>query len=388
MLIDVLVLNHNGRELLAECLPSVLRAARASRHVCRVVVVDNASTDDSLAWLNRRYAGVEAIFCPNRGLCSFNEVLAARHSRVAVLLNNDIKLDVDCLDPLIEPLVQMPLVGQSPCFLTAPLCWLFDGQTYEGQKTAVRWRWGLVQATSLFRGHESAIDEPDLTASAGAAIAVNRQMFLELGGFDPLYLPGRIEDLDFCYRGYLAGWQARYVPSAVAYHRGAATFRQTYSEMATQQLALRNTLLFQWKNLRHPWHLLRHAAGLAVRLVGDLTRAPAVAATLRFATWRALAAALWRIKEIQRPQRAAGALARERAFFCRFAPSRLARETSPRVDRHSVVIRKAVLRKADRLLQAAGLLRSRDGLAEGRLVVRSQTPAASATPESTRSLGA
>lgn len=335
MLIDVLVLNHNGRELLAECLPSVLRAARASRHACRVVVIDNASTDDSLAWLNRRYAGIEIVSRPNRGLCSFNEVLAERHSRVAVLLNNDIKLDRDCLDPLVEPLVQMPLVGQSPCFLTAPLCWLFDGQTYEGQKTAVRWRWGLVQATSLFLGHEGAIDEPDLTASAGAAIAVDRQMFLELGGFDPLYLPGRIEDLDFCYRGYLAGWQARYVPAAVAYHRGAATFRQTFSETATKRLALRNTLLFQWKNLRHPWHVLRHAAGLATRLAWDLARAPAVAAPLRFATWRAFADALLRIKELRWPQRPPGAMARERAFFRRFAPSKLAREGDAK--RHIVV---------------------------------------------------
>lgn len=325
MLIDVLVLNHNGRALLAECLPSVLRAARASRHVCRVVVVDNASTDDSLAWLERRYAGVEVISCPNRGLCSFNDVLAERHSRVAVLLNNDIKLDADCLDPLVEPLLQTPLVGQSPCFLTAPLCWLFDGQTYEGQKTAVRWRWGLVQATSLFRGHETAIDEPDLTASAGAAIAVDRQMFLQLGGFDPLYLPGRLEDLDFCYRGYLAGWHARYVPAAVAYHRGAATFRQAYTEAQCQRLALRNTLLFQWKNLRHPWHLVLQAAGLATRLACDLACAPAVAAPIRLATWRALTAALARVGQIRWSERPDGALARERAFFRRFAPSKLAR---------------------------------------------------------------
>jgi GT2 family glycosyltransferase len=250
-------------------------------------------------------------------------VLAARHSRVAVLLNNDIKLDAGCLDPLVEPLLQAPLLGQPPCFLSAPLCWLFDGQTYEGQKTAVRWRWGLVQATSLFAGHESAIDRPDLTASAGAAIAVDRRLFLELGGFDPLYLPGRLEDLDLCYRGYLAGWQARYVPAAVAYHRGAATFKQAFTAAECDRLALRNTLLFQWKNLRHPWHVCRQAAGLAVRLAWDIAQAPRAAEVRRFATWRALREAVARLGQMRTTRQPPGALGRERAFFRRFAPARM-----------------------------------------------------------------
>jgi len=49
----------NGRELLAECLPSVLRAAEVSRHECRVAVIDNASTDDSVGWLSRMFPEVE-----------------------------------------------------------------------------------------------------------------------------------------------------------------------------------------------------------------------------------------------------------------------------------------------------------------------------------------
>ncbi len=268
---------------------------------------------------------VEIIRCVNRGLCSYNEVLAARHAAVAVLLNNDIKLDEDCIDPLVAPLRSPPALGRSPCFLTAPLCRLFDGRTYEGQKTAVRWRWGLVQATSLFDGHQRTIEQPDWTASAGAAIAVDREKFLELGGFDPLYLPGRLEDLDFCYRGYLAGWHARHVPRAVAYHRGAATFRKTYSGEDCERLALRNTLLFQWKNLRHPWHLALQGCGLATRLVADVLRAPVTAHARRFATLRAGWEALRRMRQIYRQPRRNGSLARERMYFQRFSPQRLAR---------------------------------------------------------------
>jgi GT2 family glycosyltransferase len=324
MLIDVLVLNHNGRGLLEECLPSVVRAARASRHVCRVAVVDNASTDDSLAWLAACWPEVEVIRCPNRGLCSFNDALTERHARVAVLLNNDIRLEADCLDPLVAPLLAPPALGRTACFLTAALCRSFDGKTYDGQKTAVCWRWGLVQATSLFAGHERTIEQADATASAGAAIAVDRGKFLELGGFDPLYLPGRLEDLDFCYRGFLAGWHARYVPSAVAYHRGAATFEKTYTTAECDALALRNTLLFQWKNLRHPWHVARQACGLVLRLGIDVLCAPTAVAPRRFMTWRAAWSALRRIGSVCTPVRRPNALAREREFFRRFAPQRLA----------------------------------------------------------------
>jgi GT2 family glycosyltransferase len=133
-----------------------------------------------------------------------------------------------------------------------------------------------------------------------------------------------LEDLDFCYRGYLAGWQARYVPAAVAYHRGAATFRETYTPAECERLALRNTLLFQWKNLRHPWHVCRQAAGLAMRLAWDVAQAPGAAEVRRFATWRALREAVARLNQIRSSPQPQGALRRERAFFRRFAPQQLA----------------------------------------------------------------
>lgn len=324
MLIHLLVLNYNGRRLLAECLPSVVDAAGASRHRCRVAVIDNDSGDDSVAWLASRFPHVEVIRRPNRGLSSFNDVVPRLEGPVAVLLNNDIKLDRECVDPLVEPLLQRQTDGDSPCFMTAPLCWLFDGTTYEGFKTAARWRWGLVQATALFPGCEAAIHRPGLTASAGAALAVDCKVFAALGGFDPLFLPGRLEDLDFAFRGYLAGYHARYVPEAVAYHRGAATFGRVFGESGCEQLAIRNTLLFQWKNLRHPAHWARQLAGLSLRLALDLARAPGAPPARRWAFTRALAAALARRRALRSsPVRARGTLRREREFFRQFAPRRL-----------------------------------------------------------------
>jgi N-acetylglucosaminyl-diphospho-decaprenol L-rhamnosyltransferase len=339
MRVHVLVLNFNGRRLLGECLPSVVDAARASRYRCDVAVVDNDSRDDSLAWLGRHFPQVRVIRRPNRGLSSFNDVVPGLEGPVAVLLNNDIKLAPDCIDPLVEPLVDPRPDGDSSCFMTAPLCRLFDGTTYEGFKTAVTWRWGLVQATALFPGHEAVIHAPGLTASAGAALAVDRAKFAALGGFDPLFLPGRLEDLDFALRGYLAGYHARYVPAAVAYHRGMATFGEVFGRPGCDQLALRNTLLFQWKNLRHPRHWAHQMIGLPARLAFDLVRAPWVPAARRWALARALLDALARWEQLQSsPYRARRNIRREHEFFRRFSPSRLASEetAAPRLSQPAI----------------------------------------------------
>ncbi len=320
MRVHVLVLNYNGVRLLAECLPSVLEAARASIHRCDVVVIDNDSRDASVVWLGEHFPSVRVVSRPNRGLCSFNDVLPLLDGPAALLLNNDIKLHRDSIDPLVAPLACTPRTGRDGCFLTAPRCFDFDGQ-YEGFLTAVWWHRGLMRGTALFPGHEAAARTPGWTASAGAALAVDRRVFVELGGFDPLYLPGRIEDLDFAFRGFLRGYHGRYVPEAVVWHRGMASFGPAFGPEGCDHLALRNTLLFQWKNLRTARSLLRQAAWLGVRLIWDPLAAPFAPAGRRWAFTRALAGALARVGRLRDPRyRPLVDRARETEFLARFRP--------------------------------------------------------------------
>jgi GT2 family glycosyltransferase len=328
MHVAVLVLNYNGQALLAECLPSIVAAAGKTRYGCSLHLVDNGSLDGSRDFVRRHYPQVTVHQCRNRGLCSFNEVAARVSADVVVLLNNDIQLAADCFDALLAPLDAQDTNYDGRCFATAPRCYLFDRITYEGFKTSVRWRLGLVQATALFPDCRRAALWPSGTASAGAVLAVRRDVFLRLGGFDDLYLPGRLEDVDFCFRGYQAGYHIRYVPPAVAYHRGMASFGPAFGVAGCDHLALRNTLLFQWKNLRHPLHLFHQALGLPLRLVRDLLRAPLVPREARFAFARGLWAAAARARNIRPTARRPGALQRERAYFKRFHPRSLLHSSS------------------------------------------------------------
>jgi GT2 family glycosyltransferase len=308
---QILVLNFNGRALLEECLPSIVEAARRSPIPCGVTVVDNGSTDDSLAMLARDWPEVGVVVEPNRGLASFNSVLARMVEPVVLLLNNDVKLAPEAVGPLLK------VLGRHPdALFAAPACWTFDGRDYEGMRTRVRTRFGLVQGLSRVPGHESWINLPDLTASAGPVLAVDRIKFLELGGYDPIYFPGRIEDLDLGFRGWMAGTRGYYVPSSVAYHKGFGSFEPAFGLHGIDRLATRNTLLFAWKNLSGA-RLLAHLAWLPIRLIHALM-------TRRWSFVVAFREALGRLAEViqSRRNQAVGRrdwTERQEAFFRRFS---------------------------------------------------------------------
>ncbi len=307
----ILVLNYNGRELLRECLPSVEEAAARAPVPCGVTVVDNGSTDGSLEELAARWPRVGVVSEPNRGLVSFNHVLARMGEPVVLLLNNDVKLDRDAVGPLLAA-----LGGRDDALFAAPKCWTFDGREYEGMRTRVRMRFGLVQGMCRVPGHEAVVDLPDLTAAAGPVLAVDREKFLAVGGYDPLYFPGRIEDLDLGFAGWMAGWSGLYVPESVAYHRGFGSFGPAFGRTGCDRLAARNSLLFAWKNLAG-LRLLAHLAWLPARLAHSLALGRGTFAS-------AFLGAVARLRDVLEARRAhavgrRGWIERQEAFFHRFS---------------------------------------------------------------------
>ncbi len=308
----ILILNYNGRALLAECLPSIAFAAARAPVPCAVSVVDNGSSDGSPEELAQRWPEIGVIPQPNRGLASFNPVLEGLDEPVVLLLNNDVKLAPDAVAPLLAVFSE-----HKDALFAAPQCWSFDGRTYEGMRTRVRSRYGLVQGMCRVPGHEALVDRPDLTAAAGPVLAVDRSRFLALGGYDPLFFPGRIEDLDLGFRGWMAGWKGYYVPGSKAYHRGFATFAPAFGTSGCDRLAARNSLMFAWKNYRG-YRLAAHLAWLPLRVLHALT-------TRRATFVVALIEALARLGRVASARRAlfkelgrVGWSVRQEAYFRRF----------------------------------------------------------------------
>ena len=306
----ILVLNYNGLDLLAECLPDVIAAAREVPG-CRVSVVDNESTDGSVAYLAREWPDVGVIPAANHGLASFNGVARDLPEPVLLLLNNDVKLEPGSVAPLVDAVRDHP-----DALFAAPCCWTFDRAAYEGMRTRVRTRFGLIQGLCRFPGHEAQVHRADLTASSGPVLAVDRAKFLELGGYDPVFFPGRIEDLDLGFRGWMAGWKGYYVPESIALHRGFGSFGPAFGATGCDRLAARNTLIFAWKNLAGG-RLAAHLAWLPARVAVAL-------ASGRPAFVRALAEAAGMLGAVVAARRrlAVGRgdwVRRQEAFFDRFA---------------------------------------------------------------------
>jgi GT2 family glycosyltransferase len=308
--VEQLVLNYNGRGLLEECLPSVREAAIRSPVPCRVTVVDNGSTDGSCEVVARRWPDVGLIREENLGLASFNRVLARLEAPIVLLLNSDVKLAPDAIGPLLKPFEE-----HDDVLFTAPQCWTFDGRTYEGMRTQVRTRFGLVQGMCRVPGHEALVGLADLTAAAGPVLAVHRRRFLEIGGYDPIYFPGRIEDLDLGFRGWMAGYRGYYVPESVAYHRGFGTFEAELGMARSDRMARRNTLIFVWKNTAGA-RLLAHLCWLPVRLGAALVRGRLDFAAAMVDAVRLLG----RVLEARRELAVGGPgwIARQEAFYRRF----------------------------------------------------------------------
>ncbi|KJJ83345.1 family 2 glycosyl transferase [Candidatus Omnitrophus magneticus] len=259
--VNVIVLNYNGDKLLKECLPSIIRAKNISNYAVRVTVIDNESTDNSLKVLEEFKNEIDIILCKNRVLCSFNEVVANQKEEIAVLLNNDMRVDEKFIDPLVHVFEQ-----KRDAFLVCPKCFNFTGEGIEGGRSKGFIKFGWFGAMAKYKGWEKELDKFNYTFQSGFG-AVRKDIFTKLGGYDDLYLPGRLEDSDICFRSWKNGFKCYYEPESIIYHKGGETFNKTFGKNGVSSIDSRNTLLFFWKNITGLRYWMEHIFFLPVRLV-------------------------------------------------------------------------------------------------------------------------
>lgn len=248
----LLVLNYNGRSLLEQCLPSVVKAAQRCR-LCEVqtVVVDNQSQDGSIEWVKEHLSQVVVLRSPeNLYLYALNWAAEVVNSDYLVLLNNDVIMEPDSLDPLLEPLLRDKLI-----FSVTPLLMKPDRQSIDAAK-----RWGEFRRGFLHHDTDPEVKTlaPTLFPTGGA-FSISRNRFLACGGFNRLYYPAYWEDVDLGYRAWKSGLINVYQPASLMYHMKAASWGKE-SSAYVQQINIRNSWLFTWHNVDDPTIL---AANLA-----------------------------------------------------------------------------------------------------------------------------
>ncbi|MDP2929930.1 MAG: glycosyltransferase [Candidatus Omnitrophota bacterium] len=257
MKIDILILNYNGKELMGRFLPSIVEASKASRHECAITVVDNKSADDSRDFVKNGFPLVHFYAAKeNRLLCSYNEVVKELKSDIVIFLNNDIKIDRSFIDHLIEHF------KDEKVFFVAPKILNFNGN-FNGGRSRLELRHGIIKSVT-----ES--DKSDIAGSTHfiSCGAFRRDIFLKLGGFDDLYLPGIWEDVDLCYRAMKQGYKGIYEPKSIMWHDESTTFKKVYGNREKMILAHRNMFLFFWKNITDIKMLATHMIMLIPNIIG------------------------------------------------------------------------------------------------------------------------
>lgn len=223
--VEVIVVNWNSGELLAECFRHLeLQTVKPAR----VLLIDNASSDDSLDSVKGfQLVSVRQMFANLGFAAGNNRALAECASEFVALLNPDAFPEPDWLENLLSAAVAHPeaaafgsrqlrhsrhevLDGIGDCYHMSGLVW--------------RERHGVRQQAEDLASHE-------IFSPCAAAALYRRQVLADLGGFDEDYFC-YVEDVDLGFRLRLAGYTARYVPDAVVRHVGSASTGGQHSDFA------------------------------------------------------------------------------------------------------------------------------------------------------------
>jgi len=248
--ISVVIPNWNGRDLLAKNLPSVVEAL-AFNPDNELIVVDNASTDGSSAFLRELFPSVTVLALEkNLGFGGgSNAGIRAARNDVVLLLNNDMRLAPGAAEVLLEGFADPRVFA-----VTSQIYFADPGRRRE-ETGLTQGQWSEGQLRVDHRADDQVTERFPSFYAGGGSSAYDRKKFLDLGGFDALMEPFYYEDTDISYGAWKHGWVILYEPRSIVYHDHRGTIGKHFSEAYIQSVLQKNRLLFVWKNI-HAWRRL------------------------------------------------------------------------------------------------------------------------------------
>lgn len=247
--ISVIIVNHNRKDLLRNCLHSLLQQHGIA---FEIVVVDNGSQDGSAEMIKREFPGcsipIQVIRNEdNRGFCAANnQGIAKARGEFLALLNNDAEAEPGWLATLRQAF-QQPDVG-----MAASKILVYDDPSRIDKVGHVIYLDGQNRGRGFGETDHGQYDRiEEVLWPDGCAAMYRRAMIEEIGGFDEDFF-AYADDAELGLRARIAGWRCLYMPGAVVrHHRGATLGKQSLWRM---ELIERNRVLLAAKLF--PWSLL------------------------------------------------------------------------------------------------------------------------------------
>ncbi|GAI27376.1 unnamed protein product, partial [marine sediment metagenome] len=215
--ISIVIPNWDGLELLKKCLPSVIKATQSYSANCEIIVVDNGSKDGSIDYLHSTFPQVRIISLPeNLGFSKgMNRGIKESKNRIVISLNNDTLVKEDFIEPLVKHFFNQDVFAAGAKML------YWDKKSLAFGKATGRFRLGLLKTR-----FKNVPKTSDSLYACGAAVAFDKEKFLELGGFDEEM--NYWCDNDICYRAWKRNWKTILEPKSIVYHKEESTYIKKY----------------------------------------------------------------------------------------------------------------------------------------------------------------
>ncbi len=215
--VSIVIVNHNGRRFIDRCISSLMKSDYRD---LEVIMVDNASEDDSVDLVSRSFPSVKVIRNDtNLGYASgCNRGAYAAAGDYVVFMNSDIEVSREWLGPLLET-------------CSRPNVAVCGGKMLlQDRRSQIYSAGGALNFLSVpidrgfFDIDSGQFDRrEDVGYVSGAAMMVNRGVFEKLGGFDGGYF-AYCEEVDLCLRAWIAGYRVVYEPTSIVYHVFGGSF--------------------------------------------------------------------------------------------------------------------------------------------------------------------
>lgn len=244
----IVILNYNGRQHLQTYLPSVI----ANSAGWQIFVADNASTDDSITFLEKHYPQIQRLILPkNFGFAAgYNQALQALKDQFDLyfILNSDVRLSPNWDKPLLDFLKENPQAcAVQPKIMSDQNPGLFEHAGAAGGYLDSFYfpfcRGRLFEALEKDQGQYDSMQQ--VTWVSGAAMLIRAKDFHAAEGFDPTFF-AHMEEIDLCLRLGNQGRELYCIPSSTVYHLGGGTL--AYDNPRKLFLNFRNSLWMLVKN--------------------------------------------------------------------------------------------------------------------------------------------
>lgn len=246
--VAVVILNWNGKDYLQQFLPSVLESEYSN---LQIIVADNASTDNSVAFLQQNFPSVRIIQNnSNSGYAGgYNKALQQVDADIYVLLNSDVEVTKNWIQPVVDLMQSDKTIAAcQPKILSYNNKDLFEYAGASGgwiDKFGYPFSRGRVfEVTEQDKGQYD--DAAPCFWATGAALFIRKEDFQSMHGFDEYFFAHQ-EEIDLCWRLQLHGKKIFVQPSSVVYHVGGGTLPAGNSRKVYYNF--RNNLIMLHKNL-------------------------------------------------------------------------------------------------------------------------------------------